>query len=132
MAYLPDDDTTQRVTHSHPYRRTYTVNRNADWQTNANFCKQVKEQFPMKESRHLLDFMDTAILDFLIGNADRHNYQQFWYKFQQICVKISIFITSMKNSNSTFRQCVESFVSYALRSRTKVRRNIKLSLLITL
>lgn len=77
MAYLPNDDAAMRVTHSHPYRRTYSPNENAEWETNSNFCDKVKEQFPMKESRHLLDFIDTAILDFLIGNEDRHNYQQF-------------------------------------------------------
>lgn len=77
MAYLPDDNAAIRQTHSHPYRRTYSPIKIADWETNPNFCEQVKEQFPMKENRHLLDFIDTAILDFLIGNADRHNYQQF-------------------------------------------------------
>lgn len=77
MAYLPDDVAAARATRSHPYRRTYSPSKTADWETNPNFCDQVKEQFPMKESRHLLDFMDTSILDFLIGNADRHNYQQF-------------------------------------------------------
>lgn len=89
MAYLPDDDDSYRVTHSHPYRRTYRENENADWETNYKFCARVKERFPMNESRHLLDFMDTAILDFLIGNADRHNYQQFWYKFNTLTPNFS-------------------------------------------
>lgn len=78
MAYLPDDVTTLRVTHSQPYRRTYSPSKSAEWETNPNFCEQVREKFPLKENRHLLDFIDSAILDFIIGNADRHNYQQFW------------------------------------------------------
>lgn len=77
MAYLPGDDAAKRKTRLHPYKRTYSPNKNAEWEVNSNFCEQVKQQFPMKESRHLLDFIDTAILDFLIGNADRHNYQHF-------------------------------------------------------
>lgn len=77
MAYLPDDIASMRVTHSHPYRRSYSPTEYVEWETNLNYCDKVKEQFPMTDSRHLLDFIDTAILDFLIGNADRHNYQQF-------------------------------------------------------
>lgn len=77
MAYLPDDVAAMKVTHLSPYRRSYSPTENAEWETNSNFCEKVKEQFPMNENRHLLDFIDTAILDFLIGNADRHNYQQF-------------------------------------------------------
>lgn len=118
MAYLPDDDVSVRVTHSHPYRRTYAPNQMADWQINSNFCKEIKEKFPMKQGRHLLDFIDTAILDFLIGNADRHNYQQFWYIFNAL--NLNLIANSLKNFTKNSRQCIQSFVSHALRSRTKV------------
>lgn len=77
MAYLPDDNAAHRVTHLHPYRRSYLPNKIAAWETDPNYCEQIKEEFPMEFGRHLLDFIDTAILDFLIGNADRHNFQQF-------------------------------------------------------
>lgn len=49
----------------------------AEWETNPNFCEKVKKDYPIEYGRHLLDFMDTAILDFLIGNQDRHGYQTF-------------------------------------------------------
>lgn len=77
MAYLPENDVTLKRTTYHPYRRTYSVHEKAEWETNPNFCEKVKKDFPLKESRHLLDFIDTSILDFIIGNADRHNYQVF-------------------------------------------------------
>lgn len=77
MAFLPDDDDADKRTNHHPYKRTYRASEQAEWETNPNFCEKVKDVYPLKNSRHLLDFIDTAILDFLIGNLDRHNYQQF-------------------------------------------------------
>lgn len=40
----------------------------ADWESNPNFCEAVKKDYPLAESRDLLDFVDTSILDFIIGN----------------------------------------------------------------
>ncbi|XP_031624803.1 extracellular serine/threonine protein CG31145-like [Contarinia nasturtii] len=77
MAYLPDDNVTDRRTYFHPYQRSYSMTKKAEWETNPNYCDEVKGNFPMERGRHLLDFIDTAILDFLIGNRDRHNYQIF-------------------------------------------------------
>lgn len=48
-----------------------------DWETNPNYCESVKKDYKVDGTRELLDFIDTAILDFLIGNRDRHNYQTF-------------------------------------------------------
>lgn len=78
MAYLPDDEDSKRRSYLHPYKRSYDVNEVEPWLTNPNYCeKVVKKDFPVDQGRHLLDFMDTAILDFLIGNRDRHNFQTF-------------------------------------------------------
>lgn len=63
-------------TRLHPYIRSYTTGR-AEWEKNPNYCDKVKKKFPLENGRHLLDFIDTAVLDFLIGNRDRHNYQTF-------------------------------------------------------
>lgn len=48
------------------------------WETDDNYCKAVK-QLPLYKTHdyRLLDIIDTAIFDYLIGNADRHHYETF-------------------------------------------------------
>lgn len=41
------------------------------------YCELVKEVHPYNEGRRLLDIMDMAVLDFLMGNMDRHHYETF-------------------------------------------------------
>lgn len=78
----------------------------AKWETDPNFCKNVKKDFPM-EHRDLLDFIDTAILDFLIGNADRHNYQDFQWISNILNLIDIIFMTfSLKFSFDYFQQYI--------------------------
>ena len=58
---------------THPYRRSYSATRQAIWETNENYCY---EQVLIDEDYHnrlLLDMMDLAAFDFLIGNLDRHH-----------------------------------------------------------
>ena len=40
-----------------------------------DYCDIVKEVRPYNKGRRLLDIMDMSILDFLIGNMDRHHYE---------------------------------------------------------
>ena len=62
----------------HPYRRSYHKRRKAVWETDPTYCdKVVKKLSPYDEGRRLLDITDMAILDFLIGNMDRHHYETF-------------------------------------------------------
>lgn len=62
----------------HPWQRTYRDDRKASWETDDNYCKKkVLNTPPYDSGPRLLDIMDTAIFDFLIGNADRHHYETF-------------------------------------------------------
>ena len=58
----------------HPWQRTYTK-RKAKWEINSDYCNDVISKPPYNDGSRLLDLMDTAIFDFLIGNADRHHYE---------------------------------------------------------
>ena len=77
-AFLPSKTIAPRKIWRHPYRRSYHKRRKAIWETDATYCDNVvKRSPPYNEGRRLLDLMDMAILDFLIGNMDRHHYETF-------------------------------------------------------
>lgn len=62
----------------HPYRRSYHKRRKAAWETDPDYCdKYVRHTPPYHEGRRLADLIDMAVLDFLIGNMDRHHYETF-------------------------------------------------------
>lgn len=42
------------------------------WEEENNYCDYVKTQINFKR---ILDFVDIAIFDFVIGNGDRHQYE---------------------------------------------------------
>ena len=64
-----------RKTWRHPWRRSYHKRRKANWETDDEYCEFVKEVIPYNKGRRLLDIMDMAVLDFLMGNMDRHHYE---------------------------------------------------------
>lgn len=61
----------------HPWRRSYHKRRKAQWETESNYCALVREIPPYDQGRRLYDIMDMAVLDFLMGNMDRHHYETF-------------------------------------------------------
>ncbi len=61
---------------AHPYKRTYNKKKKAEWEINENYCKQRVFQDITYHSKLFLDLIDTAIFDFMIGNMDRHHYEQ--------------------------------------------------------
>lgn len=63
--------------HRHPWARTYKTGIKTEWEQNDNYCQQVKKMPPYDDLPRLLDLIDVAIFDFLIGNADRHRYETF-------------------------------------------------------
>ena len=45
--------------------------------TDSDYCTMVRDIPPYDSGRRLLDLMDMAVFDFLIGNMDRHHYETF-------------------------------------------------------
>ncbi|XP_012152616.1 extracellular serine/threonine protein CG31145 [Megachile rotundata] len=76
-AYLPDKSFAARKAWRHPWRRSYHKRKKAQWEHDSDYCSLVKEIPPYDEGRRLLDLMDMAVLDFLMGNMDRHHYETF-------------------------------------------------------
>lgn len=77
-AFLPSKTLAPRKIWRHPYRRSYHKRRKAIWETDDSYCDNVvKKAPPYNEGRRLLDLIDMAVLDFLIGNMDRHHYETF-------------------------------------------------------
>lgn len=77
-AFLPSKQLAPRKVWRHPYRRSYHKRKKAVWETDHSYCETVVKRTPPYDSgRRLLDLMDMAILDFLIGNMDRHHYETF-------------------------------------------------------
>ncbi|CAI4232161.1 unnamed protein product [Auanema sp. JU1783] len=79
QVFLPDETHVPRRHNKSPYRRTYSKkNQLADWQTDMNYCTdKVKTKRQYAHGRRLLDLVDLHILDYLIGNQDRHHYESF-------------------------------------------------------
>ncbi|RWS29205.1 extracellular serine/threonine protein-like protein [Leptotrombidium deliense] len=77
-AFLPSKTLAPRKIWRHPYRRSYHKRRKAIWETDQTYCDTVVRKYPpYNKGRRLLDLMDMAVLDFLIGNMDRHHYETF-------------------------------------------------------
>lgn len=47
------------------------------WEYDESYCEAVKKTAPYDSGPRLLDIIDTAVFDYLIGNADRHHYESF-------------------------------------------------------
>ncbi|KAL0278757.1 UNVERIFIED_CONTAM: hypothetical protein PYX00_000482 [Menopon gallinae] len=76
-AFLPDKEVVPRKVWRHPWRRSYHKRRKAQWEQDSDYCSVVREIEPYDHGRRLLDIMDMSVLDFLMGNMDRHHYETF-------------------------------------------------------
>ncbi|XP_025928381.1 extracellular serine/threonine protein kinase FAM20C-like [Apteryx rowi] len=76
-ALLPDKTLAKRRSWRSPWRRSYHKSKKAEWELNPNYCAQVKETPPYNRGHRLLDLIDMTVLDFLMGNMDRHHYETF-------------------------------------------------------
>ncbi|XP_074596727.1 extracellular serine/threonine protein CG31145-like [Brevipalpus obovatus] len=76
-AFLPSTTSAPRKIWRHPWRRSYHKRRKAFWENDETYCDIVRRTEPYTKGRRLPDLMDMSILDFLIGNMDRHHYETF-------------------------------------------------------
>ncbi|XP_050771499.1 extracellular serine/threonine protein kinase FAM20C-like [Gymnogyps californianus] len=76
-ALLPDKTLAKRRSWRSPWRRSYHKSKKAEWELNPNYCAQVRETPPYDRGHRLLDLIDMSVLDFLMGNMDRHHYETF-------------------------------------------------------
>ncbi|PRD22885.1 UNVERIFIED_CONTAM: Fam20c, partial [Trichonephila clavipes] len=76
-ALLPPDALASRQRWRNPWRRSYRKRQKAVWEEDNNYCKVVRENSMYDNTKRLADIVDMAILDFLIGNMDRHHYETF-------------------------------------------------------
>ncbi|XP_059167527.1 extracellular serine/threonine protein CG31145-like [Physella acuta] len=75
-AFLPYNTASRRKREKHPFRRSYV--KHVKWEMKEEFCEaDLKTREVYKGGRKLLDLMDMAIFDFIIGNLDRHHYERF-------------------------------------------------------
>jgi hypothetical protein len=79
QVFLPDDSSVPRKHNKSPYRRTYSKKTQlAIWQQDMRYCTwKVKTKQQYAHGRRLLDLIDLHVMDYLIGNQDRHHYETF-------------------------------------------------------
>ncbi|XP_015677028.1 extracellular serine/threonine protein kinase FAM20C-like [Protobothrops mucrosquamatus] len=76
-ALLPDKEIAERQSWRSPWRRSYSKIKKAEWELNENYCAQVRKTPPYDNTARLLSLIDMTMLDFLMGNMDRHHYETF-------------------------------------------------------
>ncbi|KAM9426002.1 pseudokinase FAM20A [Pholidichthys leucotaenia] len=76
-AYLPSLSLAPRISIPNPWIRSYTFTGREEWEVNPFFCDTIKQQYPYNSGNRLLNIIDMAIFDFLMGNMDRHHYEIF-------------------------------------------------------
>ncbi|XP_076366210.1 extracellular serine/threonine protein CG31145-like [Tachypleus tridentatus] len=74
---LPTKNLVPRKVWRHPWRRSYHKRRKVEWEQNNDYCNIVRKKPPYNDGRRLGDIVDMAVLDFLVGNMDRHHYETF-------------------------------------------------------
>ncbi|XP_053160076.1 pseudokinase FAM20A isoform X1 [Hemicordylus capensis] len=75
--FLPSLNLAPRLSIPNPWIRSYTFAGKEEWEVNPLYCSTVKEVYPYSTGSRLLNIIDMAIFDFLIGNMDRHHYEMF-------------------------------------------------------
>ncbi|XP_072207921.1 pseudokinase FAM20A [Excalfactoria chinensis] len=76
-AFLPSLNLAPRLSIPNPWIRSYSFDEKEEWEVNPLYCDTVREIYPYSSGNRLLNIVDMAIFDFLIGNMDRHHYEMF-------------------------------------------------------
>ncbi|XP_053426078.1 pseudokinase FAM20A isoform X2 [Nycticebus coucang] len=76
-AFLPSLNLAPRLLVPNPWIRSYSLAGKEEWEVNPLYCDTVRQIYPYNSSNRLLNVIDMAIFDFLIGNMDRHHYEMF-------------------------------------------------------
>ncbi|XP_056361626.1 pseudokinase FAM20A isoform X2 [Oenanthe melanoleuca] len=76
-AFLPSLSLAPRLSIPNPWIRSYSFDGKEEWEVNPHYCNTVREIYPYSNSNRLLNIVDMAIFDFLMGNMDRHHYEMF-------------------------------------------------------
>ncbi|XP_074827990.1 pseudokinase FAM20A isoform X2 [Natator depressus] len=76
-AFLPSLNLAPRLSIPNPWIRSYSFAEKEEWEVNPLYCNTVREIYPYNSGNRLLNIIDMAIFDFLIGNMDRHHYEMF-------------------------------------------------------
>ncbi|KAG7279072.1 hypothetical protein CRUP_031708 [Coryphaenoides rupestris] len=66
-AMLPDLSLAARRAWRSPWRRSYSRSKRAKWETEADYCSGGKTTAPYDKGMRLVDFIDLAILDYLMS-----------------------------------------------------------------
>ncbi|XP_053114436.1 extracellular serine/threonine protein kinase FAM20C-like isoform X2 [Hemicordylus capensis] len=76
-ALLPDRELAERRQWRSPWRRSYSKYKKAEWELDQDYCVHVRRTPPYNRVSRLLNLVDMTVLDFLMGNMDRHHYETF-------------------------------------------------------
>ncbi|XP_021570853.1 pseudokinase FAM20A [Carlito syrichta] len=76
-AFLPSLNLAPRLSVPNPWIRSYSLAGKEEWEVNPLYCDTVRQIYPYNGGSRLLNVIDMAIFDFLIGNMDRHHYEMF-------------------------------------------------------
>jgi len=69
-AWLPSGESLRRTTWPNPWAQLYTKRAKLPrWKTEARYCDEVRAEPPYNAGRRLLDVVDIALFDFLIGTS---------------------------------------------------------------
>jgi len=130
-AWLPTSDHRPRRTWPNPWAQLYTKRGKLPrWKTEPRYCDEVRSEGPYDSGRRLLDVVDIAIFDFLIGSHTLHlntSRATFSKVPRKILGKLLILgatdtqeATSSRGYSATVEHCTKRPINSVQRSNRKL------------